>query len=161
MIHNEENGKIAHNLHTFITENEIKRRNLLAKNAELITEMIDTGAYKLVLGDEKAPVTAYLAQLEVYYSRSEVSRFRAIVKTFKALGVGLDVFDIPDSRLTDIAKFATKENIEEFLMNARTFTSTDWNSYVRLQKGLPVEEDCVEHDFETIHVCKKCTKKTK
>ena len=158
----EEQGEKAFNLHTQIATNEKTRRGLLSLNCELITEMIDEKLYKHYLGDPSAPLTAYLAALDVFYSRSQVNRFRKINKVFKTLGIDIkEVWDIPDSRLSDIVNNATAENVNDLLDKARILIPSDWNTEMRKLKNLPNEDDCEDHDFKVFHECIRCGKKTK
>ena len=75
----EQRGTLAFNKNTRIVMNEIKRRELLIENILLLNEMKD-GLYKDYLGDADAPWSAYLAETEIYYTRSRVNKWIFIVK---------------------------------------------------------------------------------
>jgi hypothetical protein len=158
MDNQESSGATAFKLHTKITDNEKQRRKLLAENAELITEMIDGGYFRHYLGDPSAEPVSYYAQIEVYYSRNQIRRLITVKKILNDnFGIGLeDVFDIPESRLTDICAVAKKENVNELLEKARVLTPSDWRTEIRELKGLRTVETCSRHDFKKTAVCKIC-----
>ena len=162
-MNKEQLGKEAFDLHKKISENEIMRRKLLAENAKSLNRMISEGLYKIFLGDDEAKPIAYYSQLDVFYTRNQITRLIAIEEIFsKKFGLNVfEVFDIPDSRLSDIVSVATEDNITELLDWARTMLSKDWKEEVRKLKKLPIPENCKKHDYEHYAICKSCGEKTK
>ena len=159
----EEKGELAFRYHSKIVENETNRRKLLAENAFLLQDMIGLGLYKLFLGDPEAQPAAYFSQLEVFYSRNQITRLRAIQRHFKErLGIEPStVFDIPESRLSDLLVVSTLENIEELLSLARTMLPRDWSSHIRELKHLPVPGNCPGHKYVEYEICALCGEKHK
>jgi hypothetical protein len=151
-------GAIAFRLHTKITDNEIHRRKLLAQNAELLTEMIDGGYFRHYLGDPNAEPVSYYAQVEVFYSRNQIRRLITVKKILQDnFGIGLEeVFDIPESRLTDICATAKKENVNDLIEQARVLTPSDWKTVIRGLKGLRTVDNCERHDYKKTATCKNC-----
>ncbi len=158
MLNLEEKGKEAFKIHNSIVDNERMRRALLAVNAELLQEMLGKGLYKIYLGDMSAEPAAYLSQIEVFYSRNQISRLRAAYRLFRER-FGMDlatVFDIPDSRLYDVIKVAKEENIDELLGFARHMLPRDWRNHIRSLKKLPTTENCNHHRFTDYAICIDC-----
>lgn len=157
----EQKGEAAFKYHTEIVANETERRKLLSRNAELLTDMIGLGLYKIFLGDETAQPAAYLSQLEVFYSRLQLNRLRAIQRHFKErLGIDpVTIFDIPESRLSDLLVVTTPENVEELLGLARTMLPRDWAAHIRGLKNLPTPESCPGHKYVEYEICAICGEK--
>lgn len=151
----------AFDIHRSISRNEKERRLLMWVNAKLLSHMEKSGQFKLILGDDKAKWVAYLAQLEVFYPRSTVYKMvRIYRKLSEELTIPEDKYDdVPINRLFDIINFVDTTNFYDWTAKARTLTTRDWKTEIRLIKGLPTIED-EEHEFESkeVEVCGICGK---
>lgn len=152
----------GHSLNESIVRNELKRRELLVENIDALSEILDTQLYKVILGDENADWSGYLAQLDVFYTRAEVNRFIKIKRKLQGeFGFNLkDLLDIPVTRLEDVASFAqSKEAAEKLLDIARVATSQDWKEEISSVRGKPIvtRDDGHTHEFQK--VCKICGEK--
>lgn len=150
-------GEQAFALHQIIVKNEQDRRVLLARNIAALKQIKENNLYKAVLGDETADWKAYLAQIETFYTRSEVhNMFRVFDKFVTELGFEYEsISDIPISRLLLLIPIIDKDNSEELLSSARVLTRRDFNNIVRGKKGLPTTDTC-NHDYEHYLICKIC-----
>lgn len=161
---NEIDSQKAFERHQKIIDREKMRRQLLAENVFDLNEMFETQEYKVILGFDPPPVwSGYLSQIEIYYSRAKVERWRKIVeKLVKSFGFDIiELFDIPESRLEDIARNATtKEQVKELLLTAKTNTPQDWKDTLAEFKGLPTSLDC-KHSAGIFKICSKCGMKEK
>jgi hypothetical protein len=157
MIHTEQDAEKAFNIHKEIEKNELERRNLLAKNVELISQMKNEELYKIILGDDKSQWAGYLGQIEVMYSRNDVyNMIRIQQKYCNELGITfIEIADIPKSRLLSLIPIVTKENLQDWLSKARVLTNADFNIELRQTKGLPTSETC-EHKMEDYEICSEC-----
>lgn len=159
----EKRGKKAFELDKVLKENEEQRRRLMMSNIHLLDEIFEEELYKEVLGDENAPWSAYLGQIETYYSRSEVKNLLRVYKKFsKELGLPVgDYADLPRSRLIEIIPLVNKTNVHDWIDKAVVLLSKDWKIEVRKAKGLPTEDDDHEHEFTKFEVCEICGLKIK
>jgi hypothetical protein len=157
MIFTERDGELAFQYHTKIQENELKRRELLAENAKLLSKM-KGGLYKSILGDEKAEWSGYLGQIEVMYSRNDVYNMIRIYDKFcKDLGVNYkEIADIPKSRLLElIPVISSLGQLQEWIDKARVLSNSDFRDEVRVAKGL-VSMDSCQHKFKEYEICSQC-----
>ena len=56
----------AFKLHNQIVKNEEERRRLLYENSLALLAMQESNLYQDILGDEKAPWSGYLGQVEIF-----------------------------------------------------------------------------------------------
>src|SRR3990172_7733273 len=121
--------------HERIMEREKARRGLLMQNIEDLVQMFETQQYKAILGFDPPPTWAgYLGQVEVFYTRAEVERWRVIYTVLvQRFGIPLELFfDIAVTRLHEISRISTsKENAEEWIEKARVLTASDWREATR------------------------------
>lgn len=156
----EQQGENAFNLHQRIAANELLRRRLMGQNIGLLKQIKSQGLYKVVLGDEKADWTAYLGQIETFYTRNDVyNLFRIYDKFVIDLGFEYEtISDIPKSRLIDLLPVVNENNVEELLSQARTLTSRDFTDNIREMKGLKTTDQC-EHNYKKMEICSHCGEK--
>jgi hypothetical protein len=156
-IKTSESGDKAWALHNGIVENEMKRRGLLLDSMKLIHELHNSGLYRAVLGDEDAPWSAYLSQHEVFYSASKVYTMDKVYQKFvKELEVSTDkISDIPVTKLSQLLKIVTKENVDEWIIKARELTTHDFEDEVRVAMGKESYLTC-PHNFANYEICAKC-----
>jgi len=159
---NEKIGKEAFELYDQIRENELHRRELMANNTELLYKIKERELYKAILGDENGEWAGFLGLVDVYYSRSDVNKLISIFKKFTLeLEIKIEqIIDIPRTRLVDILKLVTKENVDDWLSKAKELTSRDWRIETREAKGLPTEDDCL-HKYQKYEICKICGERHK
>ena len=70
------NAEKAFKIHQDIIEREKQRRKLFGLNAIDLVQMFDKNFYKSILGEGvEAKWAGYLADIEIYYSRSKIGRF--------------------------------------------------------------------------------------
>jgi len=150
-------GDTAFKLHQQIKSNELQRRELLAINSELLSKIKKNELYRAILGDDKAPWSAYLGQIEVMYSRHDVyNMIRIQQKYCEELGLKYEtIADIPKSRLAIIIGIVTKDNVQDWLNKARVLTNQDFKDEFREAKGLPTTETCT-HKLEEYEICSIC-----
>lgn len=160
---NEERGKQAFTIHEKIVANEEKRRELMADNAHLLSQIYEGKLYQELLGDKDAPWAGYLGSIEIYYSRSRINYLIRIYRRYsEELGIDKSIWiQAPITRLMDILHVVTQDNYEEWISKALVLTTRDWNIEVRKAKGLVTEEDDHQHDMETYDQCKVCGRKEK
>lgn len=153
----EKEGQRAFELHKQIADNELERRRLLLVNMQFVNELHSSGLYKAVLGDEKAPWSAYLGQHEVFYSREKVWQYDRIWEVFvKGLRAKPeDIVDIPTSKLIALIPLINKGNLEKWLDEARALTTQDFNDEIRVAQGKVSYVDC-KHRFEKYEICRDC-----
>ncbi len=153
----ENKGEEAWKIHKQIEERETIRRALLLKNAEAIHDMHSKGYYKVILGDDEAPWSAYLSQHELFYKASKVYQLDKIyLKFVKELGLKLeDIQDIPVSKLYNMIGVISKENFEDWIVKARELTSQDFNDELRKATGKESYLDC-KHKFNDYEICSSC-----
>ena len=153
------NSQEAFDRHNEIKKRESMRRQLLALNIEDISKMYETQGYRVILGDDPTPPwTAYLAEVELFYSRAQVERWRRIYQKFvKEFELTLDkFFDVPETRLEDMSKVVkNKSEIDEWLNRALTATSLDWRNFIAEAMGKVTTEEC-EHKFKIFEICNTC-----
>lgn len=159
---NKDVGQEAFRLHTKIAENEEKRRALMIENILCLEEMREKELYKSYLGDTEAKWVSYLAQLEVFYTRSKIQRWIYIMQRLvKPYGIALhELVTLPESRLEDIARHANKENWEQLVEEAKVLTSTDWKITLAKIKGIDLE-NCQHEKEEVVKICNSCGRKHK
>ena len=143
-----------------LTENVSLIREKTVRNAELFTKIYDQQLHKSILGDEEADWKALLAQVEVFYTRSEVARWMLLWKTLHdGFGFALaDITDIPVVRLEKIAKYChTKEEAARYVEFARTATRSDFDDEILTLRGKPTKETCAHLDgFRRLEECVRC-----
>lgn len=157
-----QHGQDAYDKHSKIIENEKLRRDLMAENAKLLDEMREGEYYKDILGDPDGQWAGYLADLEVFYTRSKVHQLTTCYKrlTLK-LGIPEGVWaQVPLSRLMDALPVIDGANYVDWFTKALTLTTRDWNIELRKAKNLTTEEDDHEHDDVNYDICKRCGRKT-
>lgn len=157
-IQNSKDGERAYWLHSNIKTLESQRRNLLLQSMEAINELYSTKLYRIILGDENAPWSAYLGQHDTFYSASQIYLFNKIYQKFIIeLGVNRDeIADIPTTKLSNILKLVTKENINEWLTKARELTNQDFTDEIRIAQGKESYQTC-QHESEVDYkICQKC-----
>lgn len=156
-------GEEAFDLHQRIVSNEKERRQLMAANAGLLSEMFQTGLYKEILGDEEGEWAGYLAQLEIYYTRSKVHALKTVYdRLTKKLNIHQNVWaEVPLTRLMDALPVITENNYEDWFVKAVVLTTKDWNIELRKAKGLPHEEDGHRHTNSVYDICGVCGRKEK
>lgn len=159
----EEKGKLAFALHLAITNNEMERRSLMFNNMKLIHEMHAKGLYKVVLGDENAPWSAYLSQHSTYYTASKIYMLDKIYGKFvKELSIPIEAIkDIPNSKLSAIISFVTKENINEWLTKAVELTSQDFQDEIRKAQGKVSYLECRHSNEVNYAICQSCSNRHK
>lgn len=156
-------GQEAFDKHQEIVSNEKTRRELMAKNARLLNEMHESHLYQDFLGDNEAEWAGYLAEVEVYYTRSKVHALTTAYKRLtEKLGIHEDIWSqVPLTRIIDMLPIVTAENYPDWFAKGLTLTTRDWNIEIRQAKKLPTEEDEHEHDMVEYKICKKCGRKEK
>lgn len=151
----------AFDVHKLICERELARRALLVDNIVDITEkMFGEQLYKPLLGSDPNPVwSGYLGLVEIYYSRSQVERYRKIYNFFfKKHGFKMiEVLAVPDSRLDQIviANSKDKEKVIELIEQAKILDSRQWRDAVAEAQGKPTSDDC-KHNMRVEERCTKC-----
>lgn len=154
----EDKGNLAWKLHNKISENETQRRILLLQNMQFIHQIHSDKLYKVLLGDEEAPWSAYLGQNEVYYSTSKVYTMDKVYGKFIVeLGVDNQVLkEIPLSKLSNLIGVVTKENVEEWLTKARELTGQDFNDELRKATGKISYLECPHKNEVDYKICQSC-----
>jgi len=157
MENKEQRGEEGFHLNKKIEQNELARRSLLIENTKYLDKILKKKLYKEILGDDKAEWVAYLAQIEVFYTRAKV---RKLLKIFEKFGDKIsEVIDIPITRLLDISQL-NDVDFNEWFEKARVLTSRDWRIELRKLKNLPTSDDC-EHKWQPYQICKVCGEKMK
>ncbi len=153
----QEQGEIAFYLHNKVKENEIKRRQLLFESMEAIHEIHKSKQYKIILGDEDAPWSAYLGQHDTYYSASQIYAFDKIYSKFMfELGIKPEqIAQIPNTKLLNLVSVVNKENVLEWLNKAETLTTQDFEDELRVLKGGVSYLDCT-HKYVPYSICTSC-----
>ncbi len=163
-MNEQERGEKAFGINKKITENELKRRELFAENVGYLGIVQEEELYKDILGDPEAEWVAYLSQLDVYYTRSEINKWLR-VKHKISHEFGLDfnsLLDIPITRLDKIASYAKdKVDAEGLLAKARVYTSREWKDEINLRTGKATSDDGHRHEFVDYKICAKCGNKQK
>lgn len=162
-MNTQEEGIQAFELHQLIVENERQRRILLGKNIANLKLMKDSLLFKVILGDNEAEWSAYLGQVETFYSRNEVYNLIRIYNKF-VVELGCDfsnICDIPISRLSELVLVVDKHNLEDLLANARVLTSQDFRNSIRGIKGLATIDDGHPHLFVDYKICSVCGERHK
>lgn len=154
----EREGEQAFFLHNKIIENEKQRRELLLENIKFLTEVYNKKLYKAVLGDEKAPWSAYLGQFETYYSKQKVFSFIQIYNKFvNELGLDSKILaEFPYSKLGLLVSVVNKENVNEWLEKARELTNQDFQDELRIAQGKKSYLDCEHEDMRKYEICQTC-----
>jgi len=149
----------AFELDKSIKENELVRRKLFIKNILGLVQMYEEKLYEYLQGEGIEPNWAgYLGDVEKYYTRSKIERWRKIInKLIKEFGIDINsIVEVPETRLEDISLVAeNKEHAENLIMNAKILKSRDFKDLIRVNQGKPIMDDC-EHDFQEYKICKKC-----
>ncbi len=148
----------AFKLHNQIVKNEEERRRLLYENSLALLAMQESNLYQDILGDEKAPWSGYLGQVEIFYSRNKVYDMTRVAKKF-LVDLKLDynsIANIPLSRLCAVLSLVKTENIELLLSQAKTLTAKDFDIVLREMKGLVTEDQEHEHNYQHVQHCKIC-----
>lgn len=160
---NEQTGEKAFKLHQQIAENEKQKRQLSIESAELIHLMHSEKLYKVILGDENAPWSAYLSQNEVYLSASKVYMLDKIYGKFiKELGLEVtQIVDVPYSKLANLIGVVTKENVEEWLNKSKVLTSRDFNDELRIAQGKESFFECSHRNQVNYSICQSCGERHK
>lgn len=159
---NEARGKKAWELNEEIKNNEEQRRVLLARNAVLLSEILDKKYYKELLGFEDAEWSGYLADLDIYYTRNQINTYvRIHNKLTRELKIDPeDWIRIPVTRLGECLPFITRENYEEWFSKASMCISSDWRIELDRAKGKEIEDDH-KHDMVNYEICRICGEKHK
>lgn len=159
---NEVDGTIANELHQKVAQNEEMRRALLMENMQMLSQLKTKNLYRAILGDERAPWSAYLGQLEVFYSRNEVNNYIRIYDKFiNELGVDKNrIYKITRSRLFDLIPIINRENVDELLSMAEVLLSQDWVNEMRIRRGKTSIDEC-PHSFVEYEICQECGSKHK
>lgn len=161
---NENQAQKAFEIDKSIKENELTRRKLFISNILNLIQMYDEDLYKYILGEGVEPKwSSYLADVEKFYSRSKIERWRRIInKLVKKLGIDINsIADIPETRLKELCSVCdTKEKAEELITQAKVLTSLDFKNLIRKEKGLPTTDEC-EHILVEYEICSKCGLKHK
>ena len=148
-----------------IKDREKKRRVLFIENVIEIAMMHETQQYKAILGYSPPPRwSGYLAQLELYYSRSEIDRWRRIVqKLVQEFGIPIeDLVLIPSTRLRDVMNIAKDaKEAEEYCDLAKHQTPSEWSETVRDAKGLPTPSTCKHGHNAKYEICEDCGQKNR
>lgn len=165
----EKNAEKAFKIHQDIIEREKQRRKLFGLNVLDLVIMYGKDFYKLILGEgAEAKWNGYLSDIEIYYSRSKIERWRRIIeKLIQQFGLEIDTFiDIPETRLegvVDIIKAREKdkkevilEDVEKLLHMAREMISLDWNNIVKKERGKITTEECEHKKMDVYRICKVC-----
>lgn len=154
----QEKGKEAFLLHQNIIDRELIRRKLFLENVSDLVKMHKTKLYKIQIGDKNAQWSSYLSQVELYYSRGEVEKWRNIFSNFveKFAIDPLTFVDIPSSRLEEISRIAeSKEKAEEYFHQARVLTPQFWKDFIAEVTGKPTSDEH-DHKFSMFRICKDC-----
>lgn len=162
MIITETDGIIAFELHRKIALNEEVRRKLLMENMAALAQIKNKSLYKAILGDDHAPWSAYLGQLEIFYSRNETANYIRIYEKFIVeLKIPQnEIFDVTRSRLFDMLPIVDASNVEELLSMAKIHSTEDWVNEMRVRRGKTSIDDC-PHKMEEYEICKDCGTKHK
>ncbi|HOE15458.1 MAG TPA: hypothetical protein PLH82_02125 [Candidatus Paceibacterota bacterium] len=155
------NSDEAFNRHQRIAEREKIRRELLIENMRDLLQQFGTQGYKVILGDEDSEWTAYLSEVEVFYPRTRIDRWRKILSVLvNSYHIEpLSFIDIPEIRLEAVSKLSkNKDEALEWLSRARTAVPLDWRNHIAEHYGKPTSEEC-QHDFQRFEICRICGKK--
>ena len=157
------NSEKAFERHQSIIRRELERRKLFLENISDLWEMFNTQEYKVILGLDDAQWAGYLGEVAIYYTRSQVERWRKIwQKLEKELEIKPETFiDIPETRLADISNLvSSKEEVEDWFSKARTAIPLDWKNHLAEYRGKPTSEEC-KHNFQGYEICKICGERHK
>jgi len=147
-----------------IKEDELKRRMLFISNIQKLIQMYDEDLYQFILGEGVEPKwSAYLADIEKFYSRGKIERWRKIItKLVTKFGIDINsIIYIPETRLEDIANNSnSKEEAEELITQAKVLTSLDFKNLLREKQGKPTTDEC-EHKMVEYEICSICGVKKK
>ena len=153
-----ENAEYAFSLHKMIEENEIKRRELLFYNMEILNKIYREKYFKIILGDEEAQWSAYLGQHEIFYARSKIFTMNRIYQRF-IVELKIDVqriAPIPLTKLANLLPVVDKKNVDEWLTKAEVLTNQDLNDEIRIASGKESYLNCEHKEEQTYKVCSKC-----
>ena len=157
-------AQIAFEIDKSIKDNELTRRKLFIKNILSLVQMYDEKLYQYLQGEGVKPNWAgYLGDVEKYYTRSKIERWRKIInKLIKGFGIDINlIIEVPETRLEAISKIAkTKEEAENLIMDAKMLTSRDFKNLILTKRGKPTTDECV-HKFVEYEICKRCGLKNK
>ena len=153
------NANEAFDIHSSIIEREKVRRELMISNVVDLVSLFDKQAFRAILGDENGSWSAYLSQLEVWYSRGTVEKWRKIYSRLtKELQIEpFSYIDIPESRLEDIVKIVKdKDDANDLFSKAKLLIPGDWKSEIFERRGKPTQDECNHEEEEIMAICKKC-----
>lgn len=155
---NEKDGIEAFRLHSEVGENEMLRRKLMFRNMELIHELHRTKGYKVILGDDEAPWSAYLGQHEVFYSASKIYTLDKIYGKFiSELGLSMDqIVSIPTSKLSNLINVVNGDNVLEWLNKAKELTTQDFEDELRVATGKVSYLECPHKNTVLYSICQSC-----
>jgi len=163
-MEDENKAQKAFELDKSIKEDELKRRMLFISNIQKLIQMYNEDLYKFILGEGVEPKwSAYLADIEKFYSRTKVERWRRIVnRLLKEFEIDVNsIIYIPETRLEEIVRVSkTKEEAEALIMQAKVLTTLDFKNLLREKRGKPTTDEC-QHNLVTYDICSKCGFKTK
>lgn len=141
-----------------IVELENQRRLLLLQMGEILTEIKEGQQWRDVLGDENAPWSAYLGQIELFLTRHRTKGVMDIYKLLhKKLGIPLqELAEYPINRLIEILKYHEGEEQLRTMMDiAKVALPQDWRDTLLEMRGKPTSETCT-HDFDEYEICSHC-----
>jgi argininosuccinate lyase len=122
--------------------------------------MYDENLYPAILGEGKDQKwSGYLGQIEVFYTRSQVERWRKIItKLVGEFKMNPDrLLEAPETRLANIADVAkTPEEAEVMFKQALVVPARDWKLIMCEKQGKESLEDCGHSDFKTYKICARC-----
>lgn len=149
----------AFELHKIIVENvrAIREKNL--ENYLLLDSIQEEELYKTILGDEDSEFVAYLADVDIFYTRAKVERWKLIrKKLMKEMELDYTLLlNVPEFRLEEIARYGKdKQTVLELLEQAKTLLSFDWANVVLALRGKQTMEEC-SHKFKEYEICSTCS----
>lgn len=153
-------GQVAYEKHQEIISNEKIRRKLLADNMISLIDMFNTQGYKVILGEENGEWKSYLADLEIFYPRYKIEKWRKIHKVLvKECGIDIsEVEELPESRLEFLSRILRPEmsDISVWIEKAKVLTNQDWKDEIAPFLGKVDSNQCKHEKTEVIEVCKIC-----
>jgi hypothetical protein len=159
------NGERAFARHQKIADRELERRALFLENVRDLVEMFESEDFKAILGFDPPPTWAgYLGQIEVFYSRAQVERWRKVWTFCKTNNIDLlDVVEAPESRIEDISRIKglNREEYAELITKAKLLTSRDWKDTIAPFLGKVTTDECM-HPHPKVYIeCTTCGNRTK
>lgn len=155
-LSNKEKSETAFSLHQQFVESLKKENSLVLQQAALACFLVASGAYKYILGDEKASFRAYFAQPEIK------KKWRMMVRLMHSWSVWCDQLGVPESEIEDVsivildrvASHVTPETKEEWLSAAKSLSLRDLEIYLREKRG--IDQDTCTHEWKNLKKCNKC-----